>query len=421
MKLKLTEQKIKAITPEAAPIEFWDIGQPGLVLRIQPSGSMTFYVVYRNEVNKRNRIALGKYGAITLSQARELAKKQTGAIAAGVDPQFEKKKLIAAAQEDEAKQITLQVFLDDIYTPWVKVNRKSAAHTLMLLKTYFPDFLPIAMCNLTLQQVEEWQIYQANRGLKPSSINRPLNALRSVFTRAAQLKVIADSPLNDLQNVPECDDVRVRHFSEEEERAIRAALHNRNQMLLAKRKTGNQWRGQRGYELMPEFEDHQYGDYLMPMVLLVMNTGLRRGECFQIRWCDVDFEQHMLIVRADNAKSGKARRIPLNEEAYKVLKNWRETNTVGDGLVFPGEEGQPMVTIKTAWGNLMRVTGIKDFRFHDLRHHFASMLAMKGVDLNLIRELLGHADFATTLRYAHVGDKQKANALALLVLNAPMY
>lgn len=414
MKVKLTEQQIKAITPQAAPFEIWDKGQFGLVLRVQPSGSMTFYVVYRNEVKKRNRTALGKYGAITLSQARELAKKQIGAIAAGVDPQFEKKKLIVATQQAKAQLITLQTFVEEVYEPWVRVNRKSAEHTLMLVVTYFSVFMTIPMCSLTLQQVEAWQIAQANRGLKPSSINRPLNALRSVFTRAFELKVIAENPLVGLHNVPECDDVRVRHLSEDEERFLRSALHERNQVIMDKRKSGNAWRIERGYEPLPDFEAHQFGDYLMPMVLLVLNTGLRRGECFTLDWCDVDFEKSMLTVRADNAKSAKTRRVPLNAEAHRVLKSWRETNAKGNGLVFPGENGEKMVTIKTAWGNLMRVTGISDFRFHDLRHHFASMLAMKGVDLNLIRELLGHADYATTLRYAHVGDKQKAGAVALL-------
>ena len=71
--------------------------------------------------------------------------------------------------------------------------------------------------------------------------------------------------------------------------------------------------------------------------------------------------------------------------------------------------------IKKAWAAILTDAGIADFRFHDLRHHFASRLVQAGVPLNTVRELLGHADLKMTLRYAHLAPQDTASAVERLV------
>lgn len=150
------------------------------------------------------------------------------------------------------------------------------------------------------------------------------------------------------------------------------------------------------------------------MILLSINTGLRRGEIFNMTWDNVNFERKLLTIEGAYAKSGKTRHIPLNTEALLTLKTWRQQYE-NDHLVFPSLDNLPFDNIKKAWGGILNLANIKNFRWHDLRHHFASRLVMVGVDLNTVRELLGHSDMTMTLRYAHLAPEHKANAVEKLM------
>ena len=149
------------------------------------------------------------------------------------------------------------------------------------------------------------------------------------------------------------------------------------------------------------------------MVLLAMNTGVRRGEIFDLTWEHVNFHTRNLTVEGVKAKSNRTRHIPLNDEALVVLRDWKAQGE-GVGLVFPGKYGNRLDNISNGWGAILEKAGIKSFRWHDLRHDFASKLVMAGVPLNTVRELLGHADMTTTLRYAHLAPDHKAEAVAML-------
>jgi integrase len=159
-----------------------------------------------------------------------------------------------------------------------------------------------------------------------------------------------------------------------------------------------------------------YVDHLQPMVLLAMNTGLRRGELFHLQWTDVDLSRNYLTVRGGATKSGDTRHVPLHEETAQALQRWHRTAR-GSTYVFPGKDGGRLTSIRSAWCRLLREANISDFRWHDLRHHFASQLVMASVDLNTVRELLGHSDIAMTLRYAHLSPDHKAEAVGRLVRN----
>lgn len=153
--------------------------------------------------------------------------------------------------------------------------------------------------------------------------------------------------------------------------------------------------------------------YIEPFVILAMNTGMRRGELISFRWKNVNLGRNILTNEAANSKSEKARYIPLNKKVKSALTNWR--NDCESPLwVFEGKPDQPLKDIKKAWSTVLEEAKLRDFRFHDLRHHFASKLVMAGVDLNTTRELLGHGSLDMTLRYSHLAPEHKSKAVSLI-------
>ena len=184
----------------------------------------------------------------------------------------------------------------------------------------------------------------------------------------------------------------------------------------AKREAANAWRRERGYAEWPADNP----DHLTPIVLVALNTGLRKGELFNLRWTDVDLVGAQLTVRGEGAKSGQTRHVPLNAEALETAdtSGAPADSTTLDGYVFPGRvdsnDGR-LDDVKKAWVPIVKAAKLDAFRFHDLRHTFASKLVMAGVDLNTVRELLGHSDLKMTLRYAHLAPEHKAAAVAKLV------
>jgi integrase len=148
---------------------------------------------------------------------------------------------------------------------------------------------------------------------------------------------------------------------------------------------------------------------------IVLRRAVRAGELtenpaevLKLRWTCVDFDRRLLTVEGRNAKNRQTRRVPLNEEAMSALRRWREQSGSGTRL-FDVATG-----FRTAWEKLLKRATITRFRWHDLRHHFASRLVQHGVPLNTVRDLLGHSSVAMSLRYAHLAPGQRREAVAKL-------
>ena len=206
-----------------------------------------------------------------------------------------------------------------------------------------------------------------------------------------------------------------RFLSIDEVSWLRQALDDREERIRRERDSANAWRAERGYELLPDLRAGAFADHLKPLVLISLQTGMRRGELFALTWHSVDLTARRITVHGATAKSGTTRHLPLNSEALAVLRGWRDQSSDKTGLVFPGKDGAAFNNVRRSWEGVLSAADIKRFRWHDLRHTFASKLVMAAVDLNTVRELLGHSDYKMTQRYAHLAPEHKAAAVARLV------
>ncbi len=195
-----------------------------------------------------------------------------------------------------------------------------------------------------------------------------------------------------------------------------AALDAREKKMRQERDSHNKWLAERGHPILPLLAG-EYADHLKPMVLISLHTGIRQNNLFSLKWGDIDFETRTMTLSASASKAGKTLRLGINSAALEVLKKWRNQvcDTQADALVFPSPRtGGKMDNCAHAWKTLMKNAEIENFRWHDMRHDFASQLVMRGIDLNTVRELMGHASLAMTLRYAHLAPENKLRAAEVL-------
>src|SRR5690606_17930295 len=150
-------------------------------------------------------------------------------------------------------------------------------------------------------------------------INRELADLKACLNRAFEWGIIEKNPLERVKLCKLDNSPKVRYLSLDEEKHLREALDKRENKICLKRKQHNQWLSERKQPLKQDLSNTRFADYLKPVVLLSINTGLRRGEVFGLKWVDIDWRQKLLTVTADNSKSNKTRYIPLNDEAFAVL------------------------------------------------------------------------------------------------------
>ncbi len=411
MQAKLSVQTIRALRAAEKPYEVVDIDLKGFLLRVQPSGVMAYYFSYRNEQGRRARYRIGKHGTLRPAQARDEALGLSARVIAGEDIQAKKKEERAMAQA--AKSHTLSGFIEHQYGPWALSQRKTGEATLARLRSNFEHLFERPLQEINAWVIEKWRSEALKAGKAKTTVNRDLAALKACLAKAVEWELLGVHPLAKVKPIRTDRLARVRYLTDAEEKSLRASLIVREEEFRAKRQSANSWRALRHQPVLPAFPNNGYVDHLQPMILLAINTGLRRGELFQLQWTDIDREGKTLTVRGHTAKSGQTRHIPLNEEAQQTIERWSiERNQTG--WVFPGKDGDQLTTIRTSWRGILKTAGISDFRWHDLRHHFASRLVMAGVDLNTIRELLGHSDLEMTLRYAHLSPDHKAEAVGRL-------
>jgi integrase len=208
-------------------------------------------------------------------------------------------------------------------------------------------------------------------GIGPISINRTVTTLQGVHNRAAKSWEVTVKVI-DWKGAKTKEIPRTRWLPREEAQHLLAALPI----------------------------------HIRRVVLFLLTVGLRRGEAFRLRWVDVDLENASIVVRI---KGGQTRMVQLSPEAAMVLHE-----SPRDGvLVFDA------TNFRKHFEAARRAAGIEDFRWHDLRHTFATWLGQSGAPLEVIRDQLCHSNIAVTQRYRHVAQPEVRAALQKLPTLSP--
>ncbi|HVT46506.1 MAG TPA: site-specific integrase [Vicinamibacterales bacterium] len=409
----------------AGNVEIRDTKLTGFTLRCRASGVH----VYRMTLARGDTRTLGRVKDLTPEAARLAAEGLVSSVSRDAlkhmadDPTLATRdaraKARGAVKAGLKKRITWKTYLDTHYEPFALANRKRGADLIRRLRVSFASFDDLLLSEISAFGIERWRAQRAktrigNHRITSATIDRDLSALRGGLSRALEWRLIAAHPMHTVKPAKVDATAHCRYLSADEETRLLAALDARDAARARARHSANEWRELRGYDRLPVFG--VYTDALNPLVRLALHTGCRRGELLALHWRDIDLTAARLTVRADTTKTGEARYIPLNRAIVAVLRAWRPADADLDACVFPGvDDDTALTTVKKSWGGVLKAANITGFRFHDLRHTFASKLVMAGVDLNTVRELLGHSDIKMTLRYAHLAPEHKMAAVEKLV------
>lgn len=350
------------------------------------------------------KIVFESSGSKKLSDAEDLLHRQKADVSRGKQPEIRKK-----IPNVSFKELSID------YLKWAERQRgyKQKATLVTQLVEIFGHY-PLRYFSTRL--LETWQTERLTQGAKrkvvkkgfggkkvvvelpgtpkgnaPATINRLLASIKHMITKAVEWEMVEEEALRRVRRVKllEENNRRLRYLSKEECEALINVSSN----------------------------------HLRPIIIMALNTGMRRGEILNLQWTNVDLKHGFILL--DKTKNGDRREIPINETLRRTLKTlprrldvsylFYNENTVKDDKTSEDTvQVKPYGDIGTAFTKACKKAGVNDFHFHDLRHTFASHLIMAGVDITTVKELLGHKTLTMTLRYAHLAPSHKVKAVDLL-------
>ena len=367
---KITKRLVDAFNATGRLEYVWDTEVKGFGLVITPAGSKSFVLNYRNQDNRSRRKTIGKYGHLTVEQARELAKELCYRISKGEDP----------VQQDELQRT--QPTFADVAKKFMEehsaVRNRPATHQSnrqVLDNILLPHFGRMKIRSIERKDVAD---FLTQNKARPIGANRSLATMSSIMSKA-ELWGYRDrntNPCFKAERYPE--NRRERFLSKEEFAALDEAMQ----------------RAERNLTESP---------HVMAMFRIMMHTGCRPGEARYLKWEYVDFEQKVFRLPKEATKEKRPKTLFITPYLEGVLRGLKRMEGNPYVIVSERNGGRAIADFKKPWDRIKRAAGItSELHLHDLRHSHASMANALGYSLPMIGALLGHTQAQTTLRYAHL-------------------
>jgi integrase len=392
--VRLTKRVVDASEPRDIRYIVWDNELNGFGLRVETSGSKTFVVRYRGDGGGRNApqrfVTIGRFGNLTVDEARKQAKVVLGGVAVGEDP----------ADERRVKRTEMKIAgLIDLYEEegcFIQRGKRQGAPMKALTKKYTVSrlrhhVLPLLghkrVNDVGVSDIERFfRDVAAGKSASDSKIGvrkriivrggdgaarKVFRDLSAVFSFACRRGIATDNPCEKAV-VQKTDNQRTRFLTLDEVRALGAAC------------------------------DALQADGVNAKALNITRlwalTGCRRHEIAELKWHEIDFERGLLIL--DDTKTGKSVR-PLADAAVRLLK--RIDRQEDSDFVFPADRGEGHFQgTKTIWPKIVKKAGLVGVTPHTLRHTMGATATSSGEALALTGAILGHANMRSTMIYAHV-------------------
>jgi len=259
-----------------------------------------------------------------------------------------------------------------------KVNKRSwkKGDKVYLDCHLIPYFRGYEIAKINSMLIEKYKKKRLEEGAKKSTVNRESSCLRLIFQKAISWGYLIENPMKGLKPFSEKDNYMERVLSPGEEKRL---IENCASKAVKE------------------------------CIVFGLNTGMRLGEILSLEWKNVSLEQRAILVTM--TKSGKNRKIPINDTLYSLLTRLHDNGRNGNGRIFP------YVNVYWSFKKAARLAGIPEVRLHDLRHTFATRLIESGVDIITVRDLLGHSHSIVTERYTHPNESLKRVAVESLSQN----
>ena len=255
-----------------------------------------------------------------------------------------------------------------------KANKRSYSHDEQRMEHLKEEFGNRLAEDITRGDIRLW-LESKSEEWTPATRNRHLALMKLMYRLGEEDGLIKLNPTRLVKQSKE--NGRVRYLSDAEEDRLRTVIVKSFPGRLA------------------EFE-------------IALMTGIRQGEQFTREWNDIDLDAG--TIRLPHTKNGESRFAQLNSRALTALK-MLYAQSIGSGRVFSN-------LVPRWFTDAALEAQVQDFKWHDLRHTFASRLVMAGVDIRTVQELMGHKSITMTMRYAHLSPKHRTEALEKLCATA---
>jgi integrase len=362
---KLTKRFVESLVVKESDYIVFDSDVGGFGVRVLPSGKKSYMIQYRTGGRTR-RLAIGKHGTVTANEARKEAMRRLGEVAKGEDPSEARNKRLRAP----TVVALCERFMNE--HAYVHCKPNTARNYGLLINNHINPKLGM----FKIEDIRRSDIADFHHSMKdtPYQANRTLAALSKMFN-LCELWGLRPDGSNPCRLVPKFKEkAKERYLSQNE-------LICLGEVFADAVATGSE------------------SPFVVAAYQLLLLTGCRLSEIQTLKW------EYITLTHLElpDSKTG-ARRIPCSVDAHAVLASLPRTK--GNPYVIEGRYPNTHNTdLQHPWQRLRKAAGLDDVRIHDLRHTFASMAVMNGVDLLTVGKILGHTNYQTTERYAHLADE----------------